>query len=76
MKRTICRILLCAIAVAVLSSTAPAAEATDDEKLAALVKEVQAQQTQIAENQAKIDAKMAEVADAIRVARIFSGRER
>jgi hypothetical protein len=46
----------------------------DDETLLALAADVQAQQGRIVENQAKIDAKMAEVTEAIRVARIFAGR--
>ena len=45
-----------------------------EQKLLALVKEVQTQQTQIAENQTKIDAKLTEVAETVRVARIFSSR--
>ena len=40
----------------------------------ALIKEVQAQQVVIAENQAKIDAKLVTLAEAIRVARIYSSR--
>ena len=43
-------------------------------QLEAMFKEVQAQQIQIAENQAKIDAKLATLAEAIRVARIYSSR--
>jgi len=35
---------------------------------------VQAQQRQIAENQANIDAKLASLAEAIRVARIYASR--
>ncbi|MEP7015885.1 MAG: hypothetical protein ABI925_10630 [Verrucomicrobiota bacterium] len=42
----------------------------------ALVKEVQAQQAAILANQTKIDTKLAEVAEAVRVARIFSSRGR
>ncbi len=49
--------------------------ATDDQQqLEALMKEVQAQQVQIAENQAKIDARLVSLAEAIRVARIYSSR--
>ena len=49
--------------------------ATDDQKkVEALLKEVQAQQLVIADNQAKIDAKLASVAEAIRVARIYGSR--
>lgn len=46
----------------------------DPKQLEALMKEVQAQQVQIAANQAKIDAKLVALAEAIRVARIFAGR--
>ena len=48
---------------------------TDDPKMVeALLKEVQAQQIVIADNQAKIDAKLAAVAEAIRIARIYGSR--
>jgi hypothetical protein len=51
-------------------SPAPA----DQKQLEALLKVVQAQQVQIAENQAKIDAKLVTLAEAIRIARIYAGR--
>jgi hypothetical protein len=54
------------------SAQGPAANA--DKRLLALVQEVQAQQAQITSNQDKIDTKVADVAEAIRVARIFAGR--
>jgi hypothetical protein len=57
-------------------SRGQAPDASDEQKLLALVKEVQAQQAQIAENQSKIDAKLAEIAETLRVARIFTSRER
>lgn len=44
------------------------------DELNALIKEVQAQQTAIAENQAKIDEKLATLGETIREARIFSSR--
>jgi len=47
---------------------------SNEQQLLVLVKEVQTQQAQIASNQAKIEAKVAEVAEAVRVARIFAGR--
>jgi hypothetical protein len=60
-----------------LSSVAQTPDPKDDqEKLLALVKEVQAQQAQIAANQTKIDAKLADLAETLRVARIFSSRSR
>ena len=55
---------------------APDASGGNEAQLLALVKEVQAQQLQITANQTKIDAKLAEVAETIRVARIFSSRAR
>jgi hypothetical protein len=51
-------------------SPAPAA----DQAIAAAMKEVQTQQAQIAENQGKIDEKLAVLAEAVRVARIYSSR--
>ena len=40
----------------------------------ALAKEVQVQQTAIAENQTKIDAKLVTIAEALRLARIYASR--
>jgi hypothetical protein len=45
-----------------------------EQQLLAVIKEVQAQQTAIAENQAKIDAKLVTVGEAVRIARIYSSR--
>jgi outer membrane lipoprotein-sorting protein len=58
------------------SGAAQTPEARQEEQLLALIKEVQAQQAQIADNQAKIDTKLAEVAETVRVARIYSKREK
>jgi len=62
-----------------LLGAAPAAEAPgaaqqQQEQVLALVREVQNQQVAIAENQAKIDAKLATIAEHLRVARIFASR--
>ncbi len=46
----------------------------DQKQLEGLIKEVQNQQTQMAGNQAKIDAKLVTLAEAIRVARIYASR--
>ena len=43
-------------------------------ELAALIKEVRAQQAAMAANQAKINEKLATLAESIRVARIYSSR--
>ena len=51
-------------------SPAPA----DVSQIMALAKEVKAQQVQMADNQAKIDAKLVTLAEAIRVARIYASR--
>jgi hypothetical protein len=70
-----------AISLLVIAVNAPAAEPPKDlereqQQVAALAKEVQAQQTTIADNQAKIDVKMAAIAEALRQARIYSTRGR
>ena len=63
----------------VLLTTAPAADDTKEkqqptQKLLTLVKEVQGQQKTIAENQGKIDEKLVTIAEAVRLARIYSSR--
>jgi ABC-type transporter MlaC component len=76
MKRSLI-VLLFVTLFAVLSSIAQTPDPKDDqEQLLTLVKEVQAQQAQIAANQTKIDAKLADLAETLRVARIFSSRSR
>ncbi len=61
-----------------LLAAAPAAEAPDsrqqEQQVLAVAKEVQAQQTAIAENQAKMEAKLATIAESLRVARIYATR--
>ncbi len=67
--------VLAALAFAAPSNAqAPNAQAQQDQQIVALVREVQAQQTAIADNQTKIEAKLAAVAEALRVARIYSSR--
>ncbi len=46
----------------------------NEQQIIAMIKEIQAQQATIADNQSKIDAKLAAVAEAIRVARIYGSR--
>ncbi|HKR53537.1 MAG TPA: hypothetical protein VJR93_04250 [Chthoniobacterales bacterium] len=60
-----------------LASTAPAQAPQQNPaevELAALIKEVRAQQAAMAANQVKIDEKLATLAESIRMARIFSSR--
>ncbi len=49
-------------------------DTNDEKELKALLNEVQAQQIQIAENQARIDSKLVTLGEAIRVAKIYSSR--
>jgi hypothetical protein len=62
--------------VALLLSPAIAQTPTqkDADDLNALIKDVQGQQAEIAENQAKIEEKLATLSETIREARIFSSR--
>ena len=63
------------LALAPLGSAQTAAPASPQEQqLLAALKDVQAQQTAIAENQAKIEAKLVTVAEAVRIAKIYSSR--
>jgi len=60
---------------------APAAEPSkeserDQQAVVALTKELQGQQAAIADNQTKIDAKSAAIAEALRLAKIYAGRGR
>jgi hypothetical protein len=61
-------------AAALSSASAQAPPGTPQQQIAAALNEVKAQQTQIAANQAQIDAKLAALAEAIRLARIYAGR--
>lgn len=55
-----------------VAQSAPAAN--DQQQLARAVKELQEQQAAIAQNQAKIEEKLALIAEAMRQARIFASR--
>jgi hypothetical protein len=66
--------LLGALVLLATSIGAQSPASPDQKELEALFKVVQDQQIQMAENQAKIDAKLALLGEAIRVARIFSSR--
>jgi hypothetical protein len=72
MKRII---TIASLSLAVLAG-ANAADpvAPQDQQLLAVIKEIQAQQVTMAENQAKIEAKLATVGEAVRIARIYSSR--
>jgi len=74
MKRSLVDALVSIALVAGSATRGQAPNATDDKQMLALVKDIQAQQAQIAENQAKIDAKLSEIGEILRVARIFTSR--
>ena len=64
-------------AIITLGSSAPAQAPQQNPaqaELAALIKQVRAQQAAMAANQIKIDEKLATLAESIRVARIYSSR--
>ncbi len=60
--------------VLLIFSSGVAQTPNNEQQLLALVREVQTQQAQIAENQTKIESKLADAAENIRVARIFARR--
>ncbi len=66
--------LLGAFALFATSIGAQSPALPDQKQLETLLKTLQAQQIQIAENQAKIDAKLVALSEAIRVAKIYSSR--
>jgi hypothetical protein len=74
MKRIISSAALAVTLLLIASGSAQTPARKDDQELLALIQDVQNQQARIAENEGKIDAKMAEVTEAVRVARIFAGR--
>jgi hypothetical protein len=76
MKRNFVAAIFSITLLAASAIRGQAPDASDEPRLLVLVKEVQAQQAQIADNQAKIDAKLAQIAETLRVARIFTAREK
>jgi hypothetical protein len=73
MKKITCSGIFALLLLAT-SGSAQNPAANNDQRLLTLVQQVQGQQAQIVANQDKIDSKLAEVAEAIRLARIFAGR--
>ena len=66
--------LLGALALFATSIGAQSPAPPDPKQVEALIKILQDQQILIAENQAKIDAKLVSLGEALRVARIYSSR--
>jgi len=69
-------IAVCLIGAGAFAAESPKESDRDQQQLAALTKELQGQQTAIADNQKKIDEKLATIAEAIRQAKIYSARGR
>ena len=78
MKTLSALIALCAFGLGGNLSAAESSKESDrdQQQVAALAKDLQAQQTAIADNQKKIDEKLAAVIEALRQARIYAGRGR
>jgi hypothetical protein len=76
MKNLSALIAACLLGAVIAAAAAepPADSERDQQQAAALAKEVQAQQTAIADNQTKIDAKMVTIAEALRLAKIYASR--
>ena len=62
------------LTVPLLPAVEPVPNEAEQQQILAVMKEIRTQQATIAENRAKIDEKLAAVAEAIRVARIYSSR--
>src|SRR6185295_11573535 len=66
--------ILAVVALLLAPAIAQTPTQKDADDLNALIKDVQAQQAEMAENQAKIEEKLAALTETIREARIFSSR--
>jgi len=67
-------ILLGAFALVAASMAGQSPVPDENPQVQALMKQVHAQQIQLADNQAKIDEKLATLAETIRLARIYASR--
>jgi endonuclease III len=76
MNRILSALALPAVLLTISFSSAQTPDANQEQKLLALIKDVQTQQAQMAANQAKIDEKLNDLADIIRDARLYSKRSR
>jgi len=70
------RILLALLLSIASLSVAQTPNANQEQMLLALVKDVQTQQAQMAENEKKIEEKLAALTETIRTARIYTKREK
>ena len=66
--------ILFSIFALTFASDAPSENQQQEQQLLAMIKEVQTQQLTLAENQTKIETKLAVIGEAVRLARIYSSR--
>ena len=76
MKRILLTVLIPCALLFTSFSGAQTPDPDQEQRLLALVKDVQTQQAQMAENEKKIEEKLAQVTETIRTARIYTKRER
>jgi hypothetical protein len=76
MKRFLSAILLVSASVTLSSSVAQTPEAQQQQQVLQLIKDVRLQQAMIADNQTKIEVKLVEITENVRVARIFAERNK
>jgi len=76
MKLPFLAVLFSATLLVLPFSLAQTPNSAQEEQVLALIKQVQIQQAQIIDNQVKIESKLTDVAELIRVARLFSARAR
>jgi len=74
MKPILFALILPVVLFTISFSRAQTPDANQEQKLLALIKEVQVQQAQMAENQKQIETKLAEIGETVRTARIYAGR--
>ena len=76
MQRILTALILSAVLLTISFSSAQTPDANQEQRLLALIKDIQAQQAQMAENEGKIEQKLNDLADIIRDARIYSKRSK
>jgi hypothetical protein len=76
MKRILTALVLSAVLLTISFTDAQTPDANQEQRLLALIKEVQTQQAQLAENQAKIEEKINLIEETVHDARIYSKRSK
>jgi septal ring factor EnvC (AmiA/AmiB activator) len=76
MKRILTALVLSGVLLTISFSDAQTPDANQEQRLLALIKEVQTQQAQLAENQAKIEEKINLIEETVHDARIYSKRSK